>query len=156
MQKYYVKKSMILAHHCMSSLNANIYFRWEVIIIQHPDCYFRHIEVSKNRSSKIPIWVDGGYRWPVDYSSVRDGLLLNHTQHKTAINQNCNKSKPLYYYQCRIHIIFTWYLIRIVISNRFGSFYMLRIVISNRFGSFYMLRIVISNRFGSFYMLLTT
>ena len=31
----------------MSSLSADIYFRWEVIIIQHPDSYFRHIEVSE-------------------------------------------------------------------------------------------------------------
>ena len=31
----------------MSSLSADIPFRWEVIIIQHPDSYFRHIEVSE-------------------------------------------------------------------------------------------------------------
>ena len=45
---------MILTHQYMSSLSADISFRWEVIINQRPDSYFRHIHVRKNRSSKSP------------------------------------------------------------------------------------------------------
>ena len=66
---------MILAHHYMPSVSANIYFRWEVIIIQHPDYYFRHIEVSeKNRSYKIPIWVDGGVQVARGLASGTSGI----------------------------------------------------------------------------------
>ena len=58
-------KGTILAHHYMSSLSANIYFRWEVIIIQHPDSYIRHIEVSEKIGlQKSPYGLMGGTGGP--------------------------------------------------------------------------------------------
>ena len=49
----------------MSSLSADIYFRWEVIIIQHPDSYFRHIEVSEKIGlQKSPHRLMGGTGGP--------------------------------------------------------------------------------------------
>ena len=56
---------MILTPQYMSSLSANIYFRWEVIIIQHPDSYFRHIEVSEKIGlQKSPHRLMGGTGGP--------------------------------------------------------------------------------------------
>ena len=56
----------------MSSLSVDIYFRLEVMIIQHPDSYFRHIEVSEKIGlQKSPHRLMGGYRWPVDYICVQ-------------------------------------------------------------------------------------
>ena len=61
---------MILTHQCMSSLSADIYFRWEVIIIQHPDYYFRHIEVSEKIClQKSPHRLMGGTGGPWTNSS---------------------------------------------------------------------------------------
>ena len=49
----------------MSSLSADIYFRWEVILIQHPDSYFRHIEVSEKIGlQKSPHRLMGGTGGP--------------------------------------------------------------------------------------------
>ena len=41
-------KTIRFFHYVLSmAMSADIYFRWEVMIIQHPDSYFRHIEVSE-------------------------------------------------------------------------------------------------------------
>ena len=49
----------------MSSLSADIYFRWDVIIIQHPDSYFGHIEVSEKIGlQKSPHRLMGGTGGP--------------------------------------------------------------------------------------------
>ena len=48
-------------HQYISSLSVNIYIRWEVIIIQHPDFYFGYIEVSdKIGLYKFPDRLMGG------------------------------------------------------------------------------------------------
>ena len=59
----------------MSSLNADIYFRWEVIIIQHPDSYFRHIEVSEKIGlQKSPHRLMGGSGGP--WTNVMNSICL--------------------------------------------------------------------------------
>ena len=65
MRRIIMWKIMILTHQYMSSLSVYIYFRWEVIIIQHPDSYFRHIEVSEKIGlQKSPHRLMGGTGGP--------------------------------------------------------------------------------------------
>ena len=70
---------MILTHQYMSSLSADIYFRWEVIIIQHPDSYFRHIEVSEKIDlQKSPHRLMGGTGGPWTIYCNSDEIPSDH------------------------------------------------------------------------------